>query len=404
MGKYRQYLLSLLLCLVFVSPVRAFSILAHEAIIDAGWQGHIKPLLLKKYPLSTENDLQVAQSYAYGGSLVADMGYIPGGSPYFTNLLHYVRSGDMVMTLLNEAHNLNEYAFAIGALSHYVADKYGHALATNPSVAILYPKLKKKFGDVVTYDNDHSSHSCMEFAYDVIQTVKGNYASTAYHNFIGFNIATPVLSRAFQKVYGQQLEDVFPKFDSAINTFRWGVRSLFPELARTAWRSDEEGIRQSRENITRETFCYQMPRKAFDNKYGREYTHIGIGAKSLAMFIEAMPKIGPFKKLQFRYPGVKCEELYLKSMDSILINYAALMQKAGDNNLKLQNINFDTGNRSAFKEYALADKSYSEWLERLKKANQDLPDDAIRSNIMAFYKNTGNKRGTNPNLIALVKQ
>lgn len=381
----RQLILSLLLCTVFAAPSKAFSILAHEAIIDASWTDQIKPILLKRYPQTSDAELQTAQSYAYGGSLVADMGYMPFGCPYFTNLLHYVRSGDFITALLHESHSLNEYAFALGALSHYMADKYGHEMATNLSVALAYPELKKKFGDVVTYDDDHVSHSRMEFAFDVIQTVKGNYASIAYHHLIGFNIATPVLKRAFQETYGQGLDAVFPDFESAITTFRWGVSEFFPELARTAWRSDKAGIKLSNQAITRKTFAYHMPKSAFNKQFGTGYAHAGFAARLLVHVINSLPKIGPFKTMKFKYPGTACEQLYLSSMDSILHNYGAALRLAGNNNLTLPNIDFDTGKASAFSEYALADKTYDDWLLKLKDDHSSHLDSSVQQNILSFY-------------------
>lgn len=381
----RQSLLALLLCMVFAAPSQAFSILAHEAIIDASWTDHIRPLLQKKYPQASADELQKAQAYAYGGSLVADMGYMPFGCPYFTDLLHYVRSGDFVMALVNESQNINEYAFALGAISHYMADKYGHELATNLSIAMAYPKLKQQFGKVITYDNDHTSHSRMEFAFDVIQTVKGNYASIAYHNFIGFNIATPVLRRAFLKTYGQDLNTIFPDFESAIATFRWGVRDFFPELARTAWRSDKAGIRLSNSNIKRKTFTYRMPQHAFDKQFGDHSNQAGLAARSVVHAINTLPKIGPLKTMRFKYPGTECEKLYLSSMDSILLNYGNALQQAGCNNLKLPNIDFDTGKPAVLNEYALADKTYNNWLLKLQADKNARIDFALQQNVLAFY-------------------
>jgi Zinc dependent phospholipase C len=109
-------------------PLRSwpYSILTHEAIIDVTWDKATTPLLLKKYPSSTEAQLKEANAYAYGGAIAPDMGYYPFGSKLFTNLMHYVRTGDFVNEMLDEAQDVNEYAFAIGVLSHYYADKYGH--------------------------------------------------------------------------------------------------------------------------------------------------------------------------------------------------------------------------------------------------------------------------------------
>jgi hypothetical protein len=372
--------------MVVFTPVRGFSILAHEAIIDAAWADNIKPLLLKKYPSATATDLKQAYAYTYGGSLVADMGYMPFGSPYFTNLLHYVRSGDFVTTLIDEAETLDEYAFALGALSHYMADKYGHSLATNLSVAVDYPELKKKFGDVVTYDDDHTSHSRIEFAFDVIQTAKGNYASIAYHNFIGFEITTPVLQRAFRKVYGQDLSTVFPNFQSAIAKFRWGVQDLFPELARVARRSDKAGLKTSHKGVTRENFSSSMPKEGFDEQRGTSYARTGFFARSLARLIERLPKIGPLKKMGFKYPGVTCEEMFLQSMDSIMVNFDAALTKVAWDQLTLININYDTGNPSALNEYALADMTYNEWVVKLKNDYKAIITPTLLQNILAFYK------------------
>jgi len=375
----------LLCCMVVFSPVRAFSILAHEAIIDAAWAGQIKPLLIKKYPAADTTQLKQAYAYCYGGSLVADMGYMPFGSPYFTNLLHYVRSGDFITTLIGEAHDVNEYAFALGALSHYMADKYGHSLATNVSVAIDYPDLQKRFGDVVTYENDHTSHSRMEFAFDVIQVAKGNYASVAYHNFIGFEIATPILQRAFLKTYGQDLNTVFPNFQSSIEKLRWGVRDLFPELARVARLSDEKGLATSRQNVTRENFSSRMQPASFSKHYGRAHNRTGFVAQGLARLIQRLPKIGPLKKMGFKYPGVTCEELFLQSMDSIMVNYNIAIKQAGHDRIMLANIDYDTGMPTALNEYALADATYNEWVAKLQNDKQSIITPTLLQNILAFY-------------------
>lgn len=383
-------------CILASNPSQAFSILAHEAIIDAEWAGNIKPLLLKKYPSATAAELKQAYAYTYGGSLVADMGYMPFGSPYFTNLLHYVRSGDFITTLLDDAESLDEYAFALGALSHYMADKYGHSLATNLSVAIDYPLLKKKFGDVITYDDDHTSHSRIEFAFDVIQIAKGNYADAAFHNFIGFEIGTPVLERAFRKVYGQDLKTVFPNFDSSIATFRWGVRDLFPELARVARRSDKAGIRLSQQSFTHKSFSDRMPKDAFNKQAGTFKARPGLTAKLLAGLVQRLPKIGPLKKMGFKYPGVTCEALFLESMDSIMANYnLALAKLKHGRTVELPNINYDTGNLSVLNEYTLADITYAEWLVKLENDNGAVISPAIQQNILAFY----NKAAV-PNLLA----
>src|SRR5215472_17547967 len=131
----------------------AYSVLTHEQIIDLLWADHIKKLLLKRFPNATDEQLREAHAYAYGGSVIQDMGYYPFGSKEFSNLVHYVRSGDFVMALLRDAADINEYAFALGALSHYDSDNVGHP-AVNHSAAMEYPKPPPKNCDQVTNGED----------------------------------------------------------------------------------------------------------------------------------------------------------------------------------------------------------------------------------------------------------
>src|SRR5262245_49890419 len=86
-----------------------YSVLTHEAIIDLAWDGSIEPLLLEKFPGSTAEQLREAHAYAYGGAIIQDMGYYPFGSVLFTDLTHYVRSGDFVEILIFESKDLNEF-------------------------------------------------------------------------------------------------------------------------------------------------------------------------------------------------------------------------------------------------------------------------------------------------------
>src|ERR1700737_3089435 len=135
----------LLIMLMCSGGSSAYSVLTHEEIVDLLWTDGIRPLLLKRYPALSEDQIKEAHAYAYGGAVIQDLGYYPFGNREFSNLVHYVRSGDFVRELLLESQDANEYAFALGALSHYASDIAGHP-AVNQAVAIQYPKLRAKFG------------------------------------------------------------------------------------------------------------------------------------------------------------------------------------------------------------------------------------------------------------------
>jgi hypothetical protein len=350
------------------------------------------PLLKQKYPNATTNDLLKAHSYAYGGSIVADMGYMPFGNGFFTDLLHYVRSGDFIEALITDAQNLNEYAFALGALSHYMADKYGHSLSTNRNVPLIYPKLKKKFGDVVTYHDDHTSHSRMEFAYDVLQIGQGNYTSEGYHDFIGFNIAVPVLERSFYKVYGQELGSIFSNINSAINTMRWGVRNLFPVLTKSAYNANKKEIQAMQPDMTVKKFRYKMSRRAFNLQYGKERQEPKFFAKVAVFFIRILPKIGPLKTLKFKSPGAEGEKLFANSFETILANYHTALVQAGKKQLVLPDINFDTGDPTRLGEYELTDETYATLIQKLQNQGYKDVTPQLQKNILQYYSGADTSR------------
>ena len=172
--------------LISTSPSYGYTVLTHEAIIDSVWDASLQKILLKRFPDATPEDLKMAHGYAYGGSIIQDMGYYPLSSRLFSDLTHYVRSGDFIAALLRESKDLDEYAFALGALEHYAADTEGHRIATNRAVPLLYPKLRRKYGNDVTYWENPVAHVRTEFGFDVLQVAAGRYAPDSYRSFIGF--------------------------------------------------------------------------------------------------------------------------------------------------------------------------------------------------------------------------
>ena len=378
----------LLLALVFLTCnyASAFGVLTHEAIIDASWDKSILPLLKEKYPQITTEQQKEAHAYAYGGAVAPDMGYYPFGSKLFTNLVHYVRSGDMVNALLKDADNINEYAFALGFLSHYIADNYGHPLATNLSVPLVYPKLKKKYGHVITYAENRISHMRMEFGFDVLEVAKGNYASQAYHDFIGFKVDTVVLSKAFFETYGLGINEVFNNhLPLAVETFRWIIANIFPTITKAAWSAKKNNIQTQNHTATSRSFTFKMRRKQYNKQFGKGYERPGVSAKLLSFFIRALPKIGPLRALRFKAPTPKAEKLFDDSFDTIMVHYAANLEQLPKRNLHPEDMDFDTGKPTADCEYSLADQTYCDWLLKLKGDEFKNADPQIRLNIIKFF-------------------
>ena len=365
-------------------PAHAYSVLSHEAIIDSTWDMAIKPLLLKRFPVATADELTRAHAYAYGGCIIQDLGYYPFGNRFFSDLTHYVRSGDFVLNMILDSQDLNEYAFALGALSHYAADNNGHPIAVNQSVPLLYPKLRLKFGKLVTYADDPLSHAKTEFAFDVFQAAKGRYAPDAYKNFIGFEVAKPLLERAFETTYGLKVEKVFMSVDLAIGSYRRSVGTVLPAMTKVAWQLKKQEIRKEAPSVTRKTFIYNLSRASYEKNWGSTYTRPGIRSKILAFLIRIVPKVGPFRPLAFEKLTPETDRLYMASINSTISRYRELLSEQNLGHLKLPNENLDVGMYTAAGKYRLTDAAYSQLLHKLQDRYSDMPKE-LRNNILTFY-------------------
>ncbi len=374
----------------------AYSVLTHEEVVDLVWKDDIQPLLVKRFPAATPDDLRNAHAFAYGGSLIQDMGYYPFGSKNFSDLTHYVRSGDFVVNLINDSNDLNEYAFALGALAHYSSDNIGHP-TVNQAVAIEFPKLKKKYGNVVTYEDNPKDHIRTEFGFDVTQVAKNHYTSDSYHDFIGFEVSKPVLERAFLDTYGIPLSDVIPDEDLAIGTFRRAISTIIPEMTRVALLARKKEIVKDTPNFNAREFRYNLSRARYQREWGKGYRRPGFGTRVLAFFLRFVPKIGPFKALDFKIPTQQTEDLYVASVNHTLDNYRGLLKEAGTKKLSLPNTDFDTGRDTHAGEYVLCDKTYAYLLDKLASDNFANTTPSLRENILAYYGNPAAPNATKRN-------
>ncbi|MGA8143202.1 MAG: zinc dependent phospholipase C family protein [Candidatus Acidiferrales bacterium] len=389
-SRFSRLLVPLLILLLLFSPgsSRAFSVLTHEAIIDSAWKDSIRPLLLKRFPNATNDELREAHAYAYGGSIIQDMGYYPFGSHLFSDLVHYVRTGDFIETLIRDSNDLNEYAFALGTVAHYTADNNGHRIAVNRSVPILYPKLQRRYGDVVTYDENPAAHLKTEFGFDVLQVAKGHYAPDSYHDYIGFQIAQPLLERAFQETYAIELKSIFSSYDLAIATYRHSVSSLIPKMTKVAWNLKKDEIQRTMPGITEKNFLYHLSRASYEKNWKEKYQEPGFGTKLLSFLILIIPKIGPFRALSFRTPTPKTEKMFEASFNQTITEYGSLMQRARENGrVDLMNDNFDTGNVTGPGQYPLADKTYAALLDHLAENHFAQVSPELRSAVLSYYSN-----------------
>jgi hypothetical protein len=377
--------LLLFLQLFLPPPGFGYAVLAHQALIDTTWESHLKPLLKAKYPDATEEELSAAQAYAYGGSIIQDLGYYPHGSAFFSDLTHYVRSGDFVLALLRDAQNVHDYAFALGALSHYATDNQGHRIATNRAVPVLYPKLKIKFGDFVTYEDDTLAHVKTEFGFDVLQVAQGQYAPSSYHDFIGFEVSRPLLDQAFQQVYGIELIAVLNDEEKALNSYRRDVSKLIPEATRIAWSLKSKEIQEDQPGATHRKFLYNLSRSEFEKQWGKDYQLPSRKERFYAFLYKLLPKIGPLRVLQLKTPTPEAEKMFEESFNVSVQEYQKLLGEERRGTLRLPNLNFDVGSETSGGKYRLNDDAHAKLLHELAEKKFGCVSPDLRHELLTFF-------------------
>ena len=214
---------------------------------------------------------------------------------------------------------------------------------------------------------------------------------------IGFEVSRPLLERAFLETYGLKLEDVFGNIDLAIGSYRRSVSTLIPEMTRVALLSRRDVIVQDTPNFDKKKFLFHLSRSNYEHEWGTVYRKPGIGTRILAFFLKLIPKVGAFKAVNFKIPTKQTEDMYIKSVNATIDNYAGLLREASNGNLELPNRDCDTGRETRAGEYALTDKTYARLIDDLSKKNSDPLSPALRENLLQFYSDPNAPLATRKN-------
>jgi hypothetical protein len=270
-------------------------------------------------------------------------------------------------------------------------------------VPILYPNLRRKFGDEVTFGEDPLSHLKTEFGFDVLQVARGHYASKAYHDSIGFQVSKGLLERAFHRTYGLKLEDIFGRLDLALETYRYSIRSFIPEATKAGWATKNKEIMAQHPGISRKEFVYNISRASYEKEWGVDYQRPGPGARCIAVLFRLIPKFGPFKAFGFKVPTPEVEQLFEDSFDAAVRRNRSSFAQAEKSDLRLSNRDLDTGRPVSPGEYALTDRTYDKLLVKLAEKKFEGVTPEIRENILGFYDamKSPDPHGIGPQLEAL---
>jgi hypothetical protein len=354
----------IVLLLLAPTSSEAFSVLAHQAVVDKAWDDTLLPLMRERFPAATKQELGDTRAYAHGGSHLADLGYFPLGSRPFTDLLHYVRTGDFVTRLLAEASSPNEYAFALGALDHYEVDTIGHPQATNRAVSLIYPKLARKYGNEVTYADSPSAHLQTEFRFDILQVARRGEIPGLFEHSIDFKVPRQFVERVFEENYGLKLDDLFDNYEVALGTYRWSFSILIDETTGIAWQLYRKDIEVLEPGMTPKHFLHAMSRADFEQQFGKAFREPGYLVGFIAVFGNLLPNIGPFKRLPYKPLPPTVRQLYSDAFEKASEQYRKDAVAAARGGFRLANLNLDTGESTSQANYPPADKAYIELLHR----------------------------------------
>ena len=362
-----------------------YSVQTHQELIDLAWKQSIRPILLKQYPTLTEAQLQEAHAYAYGGSAIQDFGYYPFGNAFFSNLTHYVRSGDFVISLLRDAKTADELAFAIGSLSHYIGDTIGHSSAVNLSVPVEFPKLKQRYGDSINYAENPHAHVQTEFAFDINQLSKGRFAPSEYTKFVGLEVPRDLLRKAFFETYGLNLPDIIGTKETSIRVYRYAVRRFLPNIARAETILHKKNFPEDIPSPDLATLREDLIQASADNNWEAYRKKPGFTSHLYADFIYILPKVGTLKMLAVKGPNQHTEDLYIKSVNHSIKAMRLVLTNFDRIEHYIANRDLDTGLVVKPGGYPLTDKTYAALLERITQHPEKVIPNQLKHDLIAYY-------------------
>ncbi len=364
--------------------------MTHQNMVDVAWQNSIVPAIRARFPTVTAAQLREARAYAYGGATIQDMGYYPFGHQFFSNLTHYVRSGEFIENLLLDAQTVDEYAFALGALSHYVGDDDGHRYATNISTPLEFPKLGEKYGPRVTYDEAPYAHIRTEFAFDVEQEQLDRMAPRGYIEQVHLYVPLRLLKQAFAQTYGLSLRSVLGPTPTAIKSYRSSLTGILPDVAHAETLLHKKSFPPEEKTPAFAEYQARQAAVERENNWAAMRGPLGFKIHVLAGLIWLTPKLGPLSTLAVRGPSAETNRWYIESRNRSAARYAQLLarlQRHPRAPLTLPNRDLDTGDLVHPGGYALTDKTYAKLLGRITK-NPDHPVPAgLKHDVLAYYAN-----------------
>jgi hypothetical protein len=156
-------------------------------------------------------------------------------------------------------------------------------------------------------------------------------------------------------------------------------------MTQVALQTHKKDLMREKPDFAKQKFLYRLSRSSYEKEWGKDYVKPGLGTRILSTLLRYMPRIGPFKGLGFKNPTPQTEDLYIKSINTTVDQYGALLKEVGTDRLVLPNYDLDSGAPTKAAEYSLTDETYAKLLGRLVERKFDLTTPELRDNVLQFY-------------------
>jgi hypothetical protein len=182
-----------------------------------------------------------------------------------------------------------------------------------------------------------------------------------------------------------ELKDVLAHADLTIGSYRFAISQLIPHMTEVALQTHKKDLIHEKPDFAKKEILYRLSRSGYEKEWGKDYKKPGVGTRLLSTLLRYMPKFGPFKGLAFENPTAQTEDLYIKSINTTVDQYRALLEGEKNHSLVLPNRDLDTGNETQAAEYSLADDTYAQLLAQISGRKFDRVSPELRENILRFY-------------------
>ena len=375
------FLIASSLLLIVPADGRAFSVTAHQGVVDQAWGLTLVPLIRQRFPNATDRELTEAHAYARGGSI----------SPIL--VLSARESFVFRPAALRSHRRFRQPSVNWGQLSGRICVRLGMLGHYEAPAGIRKRPIFRCPSSIPSSSRNTATPSPMRThpraPTNSIRCAAGRSSqrnTDLFEHSIDFKVPRDALERAFAETYGLQLNDLFDNYDIAIYTYRWGFRTIINEGTGIAWALYRKDIESNEPGVTSKEFVREISRGDFERQFGKAFLEPGYLPRFVGFLGTLVPDVGPLKRLPFKPLPDSVQKLYFRAYRHASERYVHEVAAICANKAWLENINLDTGRADKSGEYAPADEAWVDLLELHDKSHFANVRDDLASDFRAHFR------------------